>query len=376
MKSVYGQRMQNHVDSENFTVAWNGDDASEAAAQLVSDAMEEAWAVLIEQHGWRAPVSSDDFLLWVVLDPSLSGTGLTVPYESEDFPGGYPVVFIHPQWASNPAFFRSLSAHEFHHAVQFALRDYYGGDEESWYWEASAEWAAELALPDANAYAAQSAYYAQAPELRYSSTAGYHPYGMFLLNAYIEEHLTGANGMRDVWELGSERGSAAWDLVLAEALGQSAEQVWAGFTGVVGAEDLREFGAYESPVRQGLAEPGASGVLAYLGTHYYRVDDDQALEVTGDVVLSAPGRQGQQLEVFAGETLAVTGLSQDRASYTLARWETEDSAVDTGGGGDKSGTCGATAGGAWWLALLLGLTRRRATTRESCPDPGASARPR
>ncbi|MCB9766368.1 MAG: hypothetical protein H6739_41720 [Alphaproteobacteria bacterium] len=388
VKGVYGGRLDNHVDSVNFTVAWENGEGDRAAAELASAALEDAWNALIVDQGWTPPVSSDDYWLWVILDPSLNGTGLTVPYTSTDYPQGYPVIFLNPDYASYTDFFRSLAAHEFMHAIQFATRDYYQGDEETWYWEASAEWGAELALPSVDAYGAQSGYYSSQPELRYSSTVNFHQYGMFVLNAWIDEH--SGTTMQDVWTEAEGRDGEDWDVILADATGQGVDDIWGGFTQAMATGDLREFRLYDSPNRIGGLTDGASGSLAYLATDYYLVNDDTGVRVSGDAVLASRGGVGEAVNVYAGQTLAVTGLDPSSpASYTLTFEDfvadPDDTGLtdDTGGGTgpfkDVGGTlCGVSpgSGGAAWLALLglLGLRRRRVTGTRSRPRPRPATR--
>lgn len=364
-KGVYGTPMENHVDSANFTVNWANGDADLSAANTASAALEEAWTALVDEQGWRPPVSSDQFLIWVILDPGISGTGLTTEYFTDEFPEGYPVLYINPAYTSFPEFFRSLNAHEFAHALQFALRDYYGGTEEAWYWEASGEWQAERALPDEDAYGAQSQYYSDAPDLRYSSMTGFHQYGMFLLNAYIEEHLTDDDGLRDIWLYAANHDGEDWDAVLSGALNTDAESIWAGFSSVMAAGDLREWHLYRRPERIDDLSDGASGVLPYLGTHYYTVRQAALVQAEGDVVLAGPDGFGPEVSVQQGDTLAVTGLDRSEASYTLVYFTSEDTGGDDGPDTtplpDDAKTCaaGPRASAMPLLLIALALTRRK-----------------
>lgn len=364
-KGVYGTPYADHVNSTNFTVNWAAGVTDSATADTVSQAMEEAWTALVRQQGWTPPVSSDQFLVWVILDTGISGTGLTTEYFTDDYPDGYPVIYINPAYASFPEFFRSLCAHEFAHSLQFALRDYYRGTEESWYWEASAEWQAELALPDEDAYGAQSQYYSDAPDERYSSTTNYHQYGMFLLNAYIEEHITGDDGLHEIWDYASTHGDSDWDVVLSGALETDVEAIWAGFNVTMATGDLREWHLYRRPTREGDLEDGLTGSLPYLGTHYYDVREAATVQAEGDVLLAGPDGFGPEVAVQRGDTLAVLGVNQTETSYTLLYVVPED--TDDGGPNttplpdDDSKTCAATprASGLSAALLALALLRRR-----------------
>lgn len=368
-KGLYGGRMDNHVDSANFTVAWADGDATTSAANAASEALEEAWTALVEEQGWAPPVSSDDYFVWVILDPSLSGTGLTYELSTDDYPDGYPVILLNPSYASNNRFWRSLAAHELNHALQYARRDYLSGREEPWYWEASAEWGAELALPDVNMYATSSVYYAEATDLRYSSMEGYHQYGMFPLNAFVEEELLGEGGMLAVWERAEALSGERWDAVLADATGLDALTLFAGFSGAYAAEGLRESALYEAPsVITPFDGAATEGVVNYLGSDVYEASRGLWVELAaGDARLSNGEDHGERVWVDAGARFTVTGAG-DAAPYTIIEGADGDTGIvddDRPGGGGKTGggTCGlgAPTGGAGLLGLggLLALWRRR-----------------
>ena len=375
-KGLYGGRMDNHVDSANFTVAWADGDATTSAADDASEALEAAWTALVEEQGWAPPVSSDDYFVWVILDPTLSGTGLTYELSTDDYPDGYPVILLNPTYASNARFWRSLAAHELNHALQYARRDYLTGREEPWYWEASAEWGAELALPDVDMYATSSVYYADATEARYSSMEGYHQYGMFPLNAFVEETMTGDGGMLAVWERSEALSGERWDAVLADALGVDALTLFAGFSGAYAAETLRESSKYERPAEIVTFDGAAqTGQVNYLGSDVFVASRGMWVDLSdGDALLANADGVGARLWVDAGDHFTVTG-AEDGAPYTLIEGDEEgdtglvDEDDGGGGGGGKSGggTCGLTrpSHGAGWLGLigLLALGRRRRSPR-------------
>jgi len=368
-KQVYGGRMDHWVDSANFTVAWNGGDASQAEAELASGALEAAWQALVEDRGWTLPVSSDRFLLWVVLEPTLGGTGLTTEYTSIEFPDGYPVIYLNPTHAPYTQFFESLCAHELSHALQFALRDWDVGDQEAWYWEASAEWMAELARPELEAYAQSSYYYSTQPGYRFDSTENYHQYGMFPLNAAVEELMVGDGAVRAVWELSAERTGEPWHTILAEALGRSEGEIWAVFTGAMGNGTLSESSLYTAVQDMGFAGDGLEGELPMLGTDYYEIPRDCSVTVeptvAGDrLMLAGPHDFGTTISLREGEFLAVTGLTEPTASYRLTLGELAFDSGDTGLNPDKERggcSCGGGAHAAWLglFGLPWALHRRR-----------------
>lgn len=389
-KVLYGGRMDHHLDSANFTVAWQGEDATEDAARRASEALELAWEALVVEQGWPQPVSSDRYLLWVLLDPTLSGTGLTVELFPAEYPSGYPVIYLNPEWAGYADFWASLAAHELAHAVQFGMRGDWVGGEDAWYWEASAEWMAELALPDNNSYALSAPYYAEAPELRFSSMEGAHQYGMFLLNASLAQH-HGDEALVDTWALSGTRVGVGWDLILEESLGLPAAAVWGQFTADFSAGALRESTLYPGPELSGWDPEGLSATLAFLGTRYYPAPQDTYAWVeAGEAVLSGPEGAGERLFVPAGSLLAVTGLvdptGEVRVAFSEGPW-------DTGGPEDspppeeehpRACACASAPGsgswrGAWrgaWIwaaAALAGWGRRRPPLEEPGREPRNAA---
>jgi Family of unknown function (DUF6055) len=386
-KPVYGTPYTNYSNSENFTVNWLSGGSSIADASWVAAELEVAWEAFVDDQGWPAPVSSDDYLLWVLLDDSLGGTtGYTTVYTTPEYPQGYPVIYLNPAYLAYPDFFSALVAHELMHALQYALRDWDGGGDEPWYWEASAQWAIEPAIPDNDVYAEQSVYYSWYPDYSFDSMTDYHQYGMFVFNAWLEDEAFGRGAMQDVWLLSADRAGEPWDDILAEAFSTSAVDLWGGFAASMGNEALPESAIYE-PVRlSGPTQDGTTGSSNQLGTTYLLVEAAATLTLElseGDAVLSGPAGVGSPLAAAQGEVVAVTGTSDGTATWTLrvSAPEAGDSggtdsgsvAGDHGGPGSDGGdsdadpggcACSATgrsAGMAPWFGLLLlaGLVRRR-----------------
>ena len=343
-KAVYGTMLANHYETENFSINWDTGDGDEAIAAAAGEALEQAWQVLIRDLGWTQPVSSDTYLVWVVLDPSLGGTGYTTVYETDEFPEGYPVIYLSPNYFDYYDFFMALAQHEFHHALQFAHRDYFsGGADEAWYWEASANWAPYLVNPESTAFDYSAAWYADASALEYSSMTGSHQYGMFVLNGFLDEVL-GPGTMQRAW-VESESG-ADWLDVLEATTGFTDEMIWGQFAAAYGQGQLALSDRWAGVDRE-RAEQGTLGAADNLGSVYYRHGYSELRTVSlvmsdGEAVVSGSAGVGQSIEVDDGETFAVTATSRGGASWELV---VQGLAGDTGAGHDDSGPQGADSAG-------------------------------
>ena len=296
-KSIYGRHYEHYVETTNFTIDWSDADIDSDVADAAGEALEGAWTAFLREQDWTPPVSSDTYKIWVVLDPDLGMTGYTTEYYTDDFPEGYPVIYLDPSWASQPAFFGALAAHEFMHTLQYALRDWDGTDaSEAWYWEASANWASELADPDRDGYQYASEWYADQADLSYDSMTGYHQYGIFVFNAWLEQVQTGAGGMKAVWDL-SAVDDSNWRTLLEESTGADATDLWGGFTGAYANGQLAESDLYTAVTTEGALQDGVSGDLPELGTHYYRVRADARVVADGDVVQADSDEHGDVVDV-------------------------------------------------------------------------------
>lgn len=182
-RAIYGVPYENHLETEHFTLNWAAGVADPEIAARTGASLEAAWSTLVADQGWTPPVSSDQYYLWVLLVDDLGSTGFTAEYFTDEYPEGYPVVFLDTAWASDAPFWSTLVTHEFHHAAQFAVRQPAGGTEETWFWEASASWASLLVEPDSTALDYTVPWYAEQPDLSYDSGVGWHPYGMMVFNA-------------------------------------------------------------------------------------------------------------------------------------------------------------------------------------------------
>jgi hypothetical protein len=387
-KALYGGHLAWYEDTANFTINWEDPSIDPDAVSLAATALETVWRRMVEEDGWRAPVSSDRYLLWIILDPQLGGTGFTTEYFTSAYPDGYPVIYLNPAWASSRDFFTSLCYHEFHHALQYALRDYTGAASEAWYWEASAEWGNELTDPELDGSIYTVAWYAEAPELAHDTMNAAHEYGMQVLNAWIDELGYGPGGMQAVWSAADGNGRP-WLELLAETLDLQPAEIWAGMTSAMGNNLLANSRGYANVRTQGTLAKGSAGEAEELGTRYFRVGERLQVrveDVEGRHILAGRSAQGVEIVVDAGDILAVTATSEGGGSFILHVGEAPEPVDDTGGlveDTDPGGTfhpppkdeavCGCgTARPSGLLGALSGLLSLLAALRE---PRGRPARP-
>jgi len=388
-KVIYGDSYEHHVESANFTVQWSGNDATEAYAQGLLDSLEEGWSGLVEDQGWPGPVSSDRYLLWVILDPTLSGSGFTTTYSTDEFPDGYPVSYVTPYYADSdyPGFSRSVAVHEFSHMLQYGVRDWRSSSNESWYWEASAEWMADQGAPELDTYGLSTYWYANNTTVAYNSTDNYHQYGMLLLPRYLED-TQGPEVVRTSW---LENDGREWGDAIGDAAGLAIEAIIPEMAGAYAAGAMTESELFYTPAY--FASEGEDDASETLGTLYANVDtpDGQRFvvegpgtvryaaggswtaEPTGDRFIAAITRTGGGTITWGFEEDA--GGTDDSDDSDVG----DDSAGDTAAQADddtgetKAGACGCAAArgpargseGAALLAIagIAALARRKAAGR-------------
>ena len=330
-KSAYGNEYADHLNTENFSINWEPRQATAEQAERAGAALEAAWSALVLDQGWTPPVSSDRYLIWVILADDIDGTGFTTEYFTDDYPEGYPVIYMNSTLADYTDFWRSLASHEFHHSLQFALRTWVSGkDSETWYWEASASWASVLVEPETSALDYSVPWYGDQTWVRFDSTRDYHQYGMFVFNAYLDELAAGT--MKATWDLASQDQDHTWKEMIGTAAGAPPEELWSAFSGSFG-NDLGTRGeTWADPPRETLVD-GIEGAAHQLGAVYYRAAED--VHVTINVQTGSAGMAGiedhsaTEIDVVAGEVVAVTAFA-DGTEWTLSVVSAEIEEEDSG----------------------------------------------
>ena len=402
--------LDNVVESEHFSIQWGhlgGVSTSVAESMLANlEAARESYLAA----GYANPLGDPSHRIPVYLGNS----GGSSP--SINFNGGYATVCDSYQHAyivmsnitgSTDSF--DVVNHELFHTVQMGSPEPYSV--ESFYWEASAVWAEQIAAPERTYYAWPLPAYSNHPdwpmalENEIASNDGFlHRYAMFILSIYIEEFAPlGPDALLEVWN-GQGKGlinrlEGFWtdqkvDTNFAEQFGH--------FTSHVALMDFDHQGAYLAlaPVQiHESLEPGDQHTEEYppdtYGSHFYEIDvggpDEQLskLEITyegpsGWILALATSDDGASVDssvwiageegqatasVLDADTLgedtvwvAVTnaGANQDEYTLKVARVEPspDDYLPDGGVGGAGCSSCTTDNGGSHPFqhgALKLGV---------------------
>jgi hypothetical protein len=139
------------VESDNFAVKYDSDhavDESHVAALL--EALEGAAAVFHGELGHRQPTFAAQFRVnaYIAGPTSVPDIPIYGGYMTFDDDGAPILVFSQDLLTSGDPGLRLVAAHEYYHAIQLSTAAFADTADSSWYFEASANWAAHVADPD------------------------------------------------------------------------------------------------------------------------------------------------------------------------------------------------------------------------------------
>lgn len=204
--------------SDRFALKWGPSvDLSDADATRLLNDFDYALSEMV--YGWEMPdptgVGGTFFNVYIGdsggVVPSVFGAAGY--YTTDSF--GYPMIVLNKDILGDASYVRSVIAHEFFHGIQGATSAYRNWETASWYWEATATWAAGEAVPESGTYASFLVFYAAQPHMGlYHFSADeyggappdYHQYGAFIFPRFLSEFMEGAEAVRESWRAGDSDG--------------------------------------------------------------------------------------------------------------------------------------------------------------------------
>lgn len=209
----FGGTFQEHL-SANFAIKWMDPSVTIAQAQIVSDALELAWAKYIDELGHDPCTGCDTFRLNAYISraedtPSIDFGGGYAYLDDE----GYPYFVISRSiFAAGDAAaaVKAVAVHEFYHDIQFSTGAFaWGSTDYGWFWEATAEWAAQEALPaaaDPYVFSGAFAVKSELPLYHYGDpfgadpVEGVHQYGAAIFFRHLTDKLDAPSVVVNAWE--------------------------------------------------------------------------------------------------------------------------------------------------------------------------------
>ena len=186
------------MSSDNFVLRWGeGSTASDEELASLLASFELAWAAQFEDWGYPQPVGTDAYKFNVYVGntheagPDIDGAWGYFTVDADD----HPYIVMDPRTVTDVSQGQITSAHELFHAAQHATGNY-SSLNRSWYWEATATWAAETLHPDSGEGLELLYRYALSPHLsmeEYDRSDPYdiaygRQYGAFIFPRYLAEH--------------------------------------------------------------------------------------------------------------------------------------------------------------------------------------------
>ena len=156
VRDPFGTDYDDFELSEHFVLKW-GSGVSPTRGQIdgALEALEDAWTIAFDEMGFDRPSFTNQFRINVYIGnsggdtPDISNAAAYVTLDDD----GYAYVVVLPdvmayfdeEWGRT--YSRSVLEHEFLHVVEFGATAYYT-QAGRWYWEASADWFADYAVPE------------------------------------------------------------------------------------------------------------------------------------------------------------------------------------------------------------------------------------
>ena len=211
LRDAYG--VPNLAQSQHFALRWgNQSFVDDLQIDVVLDALEDSWAVEIEEMGHSTPFGTGQYLFNVYIGDTGNGAppgyGAGGYYMADE--EGWPMIVIARDSLEDPEWTRITASHEFYHAVQGATERYNYDTEgpSAWFWEATATWASQVVYPDNGYHAVFLFGYAFLPNRRVNffdypdsgALQEYFQYGAFLFAVSVSETTGGWQVVRNTWE--------------------------------------------------------------------------------------------------------------------------------------------------------------------------------
>ena len=225
--------------SENFVVKW-GNDMSVSSGDVDSllEGFETAWDLLVEDMGHLQPAGSQQYLVNVYIGDS--GSGAPVMHGAAGYftldPDGWPMLVMNANVIEYREYGQKVAAHELFHSLQYSINRFPYEGLSAWYWESSANWAADQTYPEYGAFLssflAARLLHPQYPvdHFDYPDTGSlieYFQYGSFILPWFITEKLEDWTIVRDSWMDDNGGRTPLESLAIeVEERGGDFEQIW------------------------------------------------------------------------------------------------------------------------------------------------------
>jgi len=205
------------LDSENFVVFWGSEYDHFDSYSDVYSRMEDLLVAFEETYAHEVGVmgmNAISFMEGYKFNVYLGNTGDDLPsssgaagYFTGDSSGNPMIMIAEGTAASSTGYMKSVIAHEFFHALQWATGAYSYSGVAAWYWEATASWAAHQVYPGEGDYAVFLYAFAkyQFLPLNYFDypdsglTSELHQYGAFIFPQFISEIAADWEIVRDSW---------------------------------------------------------------------------------------------------------------------------------------------------------------------------------